>query len=351
MLSFSFNPYTWDATRERVGSDVVTLHLKRVQRLSCCLSVLLTSMFANAMFYKLEGKYEQPIQFGPLKMSWRQVVTGIESALVVTPINIVIVILFQKGAEKSATNNDCCLKGTLISGIAWCLLFFSCTVSAAFSIFYSLIWEKSVSEQWLSSMLISFAQDVTIKEPVKVFFTALTFAAILKIKAKRSKVHACESPQQVKTGYFKKHFWALQLSEVEEMRRRQAKKQNLTRYFTELGLYLVFVFLLMAVCYGNRNDHRYLMTKSIQDGLPNFGKVSKHYLIMINPLLKFACLIYLMTFRSHGDPKSNIWSKILLCRPLQELTKAFSAFVMDILSRNIPLEQGTRDMLVRETQI
>ena len=155
-------------------------------------------------------------------------------------------------------------------------------------------------------MLISFAQDVTIKEPVKVFFTALTFAAILKIKAKRSKVHACENPQQVKTGYYEKHFWTLQLSDVEEMRRRQAKKQNVTRYFTELGLYLVFVFLLMAVCYGNRNDHRYLMTKSIQDGLPNFGKVSKHYLIMINPLLKFACLIYLTTFRSHGDPKSNI---------------------------------------------
>ena len=145
----------------------------RVQRLSCCLSVLLTSMFANAMFYKLEGKYEQPIQVGPLKMSWRQVVTGIESAFVVTPINIFIVFLFQKGAEKSATNNDYCLKGTLISGVAWCLLFFSCTVSAAFSIFYSLIWEKSVSEQWLSSMLISFAQDVTIKEPVKVFI-ALT---------------------------------------------------------------------------------------------------------------------------------------------------------------------------------
>ena len=65
------------------------------------------------------------------------------------------------------------------------------------------------------------------------------------------------------------------------MRRRQAKKQNLTRYFVELCLYLVFVFLLMAVCYENRNEHRYLTTKSIQDGLPNFGKVSEHYLIML----------------------------------------------------------------------
>ncbi|CAH3159360.1 unnamed protein product [Pocillopora meandrina] len=143
-----------------------------------------------------------------------------------------------------------------------------------------LVWEKSVSEQWLSSMLISFAQDVTIKEPVKVFFTALTFAAILKIKAKRSKVHACESSQQVKTGYYKKHFCTLKLSEVEEMRRRQAKKQNMTRYLTELGLYLVFVFFLMAVCYGNRNDHRYLMTKSIRDGISKFDKMSQHHLII-----------------------------------------------------------------------
>ena len=28
MFSFSFNPYTWDSTKERVGSEVVTLHLK-----------------------------------------------------------------------------------------------------------------------------------------------------------------------------------------------------------------------------------------------------------------------------------------------------------------------------------
>ena len=283
-------------------------------------------------------------------------VTGIESALVMTPINIVIVFLFQKGAEKPATNNDYCLKGTLITAIAWCLLFFSCSVSAAFSIFYSLIWEKSVSEQWLSSMLFSFAQDVTIKEPIKVFLTALTFATIFKIKAKKLKVHACESPQQVKTGYYKKHFWALQLSEVEEMRRRQAKKQNLTRYFIELCLYLVFVFLLMAVCYGNRNDHRYLMTKSIRDGLPNFGKVTKHYLIMINPLLRFACLIYLMTFLSL-EVKNQVyvrkfyfasllksWNFFFLFTDVQGLTKAFFCSCNGYFKQENPFRNSVKEI-------
>ncbi|XP_022803339.1 polycystic kidney disease protein 1-like 2 [Stylophora pistillata] len=259
-----------------VAAKLKQSRFTRVQRLSCCLSVLLTSMFANAMFYKLGGKYEQPIQVGPLKMSGRQVVTGIESALAVAPVNIIIVLLFQKGAEKSYTNNGYCLKGIVITGIAWVLLLCSCIASSAFSIFYSLIWEKTVSEQWLSSMLISFAQDLIIKEPVKVFFTALLLAAILKIKNKRSTEHARKNSQQVKSRCSKQRFWTLKLSEVEKMRKCQAKKQNLSRYFTELAIYLVFVFLLMIVCFGNRNDHRYLMKKSIWDGLANFKKVANN---------------------------------------------------------------------------
>ena len=134
----------------------------------------------------------------------------------------------------------------------------------------------------MSSMLISFAQDVTVTEPVEVFFTAVVLAAIIKMKAKRSTVSACEDSNQVESGRSKQRLWTLKLSEVEKMRKRQAKKQNLSRYFTELGIYLVFVFLLMVVCYGNRNDHRYLMTRSIRDGLPNFNNVSNIYCVWRN---------------------------------------------------------------------
>ena len=64
------------------------------------------------------------------------------------------------------------------------------------------------------------------------------------------------------------------------MRKRQAKKQNLWRFFVELFVYLIFVFLLLVMCYGSRNDHRYLMTKSIRDGLPKFHKVRANYNIV-----------------------------------------------------------------------
>ena len=115
-------------------------------------------MFANAVLYNLEGKYEQPIQVGPLTMSWREVLTRIESALVVTPMNIVIVFLFQKGAEKSAT---------IVSKVAWSLvslgicLFFLVLCRLRFQFFLQSHLEKrvSVSSGCLLSYLIRVGRN------------------------------------------------------------------------------------------------------------------------------------------------------------------------------------------------
>jgi len=86
------------------------------------------------------------------------------------PINILLVFLFRKGTEKSRSESKCGSKDKWLIYLAWFVLFCSCAVSASSTIFYSLIWRKSISEQWLSSMFISFTQDVTVTEPVKVFF-------------------------------------------------------------------------------------------------------------------------------------------------------------------------------------
>ncbi|KAL9976392.1 hypothetical protein ACROYT_G013690 [Oculina patagonica] len=247
----------------------------RVQRASCCLSVLLTAMLANAMFYKLVSKSEQGIQLGPLKFSSRQVMIGIKSTLIIAPINILITFLFQKGAGKSTIESRCCSKVKWLTYLAWFFFVCSCTLSATFTIFYSLTWGKSISEQWLSSMFISFTQNVIIMEPFKVFFIVLLLAVILKWKTSRHKEN--ESIDEGEHSFSQHRLWTLKLTEVEEMRKRQTRKQNLSRFFVELFFYVIFVFLLMVVCYGNRNDYRYLMTKSIRDGLPHFHKVSAAY--------------------------------------------------------------------------
>lgn len=240
----------------------------RVQRASCCLSVLLTAMFANAMFYKLEGKSEQVLQVGPLKFSWAQIIITFKSALIVAPINIVTVFLFQKGASETL----CCRKAKWLTYLAWFFLFSSCVVSASFTMFYSLIWGKSTSEQWLTSVLVSLGKDVTIIEPAKVLFIAIFLAAIVKWKKSRSEGR--QSHEAAKSSPSQQRLWKMKLSEVEDMRKQQLKKKNLSLLFFELVVYFLFIFLVMVLCYGNRNSYQYQMTKSIRDGLPNFEKVS-----------------------------------------------------------------------------
>ena len=240
----------------------------RVQRASCCLSVLLTAMFANAMFYNLDGKSEQVLQVGPLKFSWAQTIIAFKSALIVAPINIVIVLLFQRGARGTPG----CSKPKWLIFLACFFLFWSCVVSASFTIFYSLIWGKSTSEQWLSSMLISLGQDVTITEPAKVLFIAIFLTGILKWKKRRSEGR--QSHEAAKSSHSQQRLWKMKLSEMEDMRRQQLKKKNLSILFFELVVYVLFIFLVMVLCYGNRNSYQYHMTKSIQDGLPNFEKVN-----------------------------------------------------------------------------
>ena len=271
-----------DLTEKHIWVSVLTkpasARFSRVQRASCCLSILFTAMLANAMFYELGGKSTQIIQVGPLKFSWRQVIIGIQSALIVAPINILIVFMFEKGGS---ANRDQKTTASAVSKwlmyIAWFLCFCTCAVSATFTIFYSLVWEKSKSEQWLSSMFISFIQDVAITEPAKFFLTAVFMATIIRGRKKNDRLSTVVDSSQVSP---KGRIWEMEISEVEGMRKRQAKKLNVSRFFVEVCMYCTFIIVLMVVCYGNRNDHRYLMTTSIRDGLPRFRQVFFHIICM-----------------------------------------------------------------------
>lgn len=247
----------------------------RVQRASCCLSVLLSAMLANAMFYEIKGKSEQVIQVGLLKFSWRQVTAGILSALIFAPMNILIILLFKRGSSNRQTFS-CTPCGWLVY-FAWFLCFCMWTVSVTVTISYSLVWGKSISEQWLSSMFVSFIQDFTFTQPAKGFVTALLLAAIFRKRRNGDRLSTNEQNCQVLP---KGRLWKMDLSEVERMRKRQTKKKNVSRFYVELLVYCMFVIIMMVVCYGNRNHDRYRMTTSIRNGLPKFNKVSSIAIIL-----------------------------------------------------------------------
>ena len=270
--------HTWVSVVAKPPRDPFT----RVQRASCCLSILLSAMVANAMFYKLKGKSEQSIQVGPLKFSWQQAIIGIQSALIVAPINILIPFLFKKGSTRTTDQPTCAISARImLVCLGWFLCFSTCVASATFTIFYSLVWEKTVSEQWLSSVFISFAQDVTVDEPVKLFFIAVFLSAIINAKKGRGESDGDSFRKETgKVQHPKNRLWSMEISEVEEMRRSQARKENMFRFSMELFVYCAFIFILMVVCYGNKNNHRYLMTKSINESLKAYTKVSYFYKFM-----------------------------------------------------------------------
>ena len=74
----------------------------RVQRITCCLNLLCTGMVASAMFFGQvpEGGDPDAIALGPIKLSLRCIMIGIQSSLVILPVNIAIMTLFQKSKRK-----------------------------------------------------------------------------------------------------------------------------------------------------------------------------------------------------------------------------------------------------------
>ena len=160
--------HVWLSVVGKASSSTFT----RVQRASCCLSILFSAMIANAMFYNIGGESLAAIRVGPFKFSWQQIVIGVQSGVIVVPVNILIVLLFrlsgprQRRDYKHKTGTDSfhlveearksrfTLPHCFIY-IGWFLYITTTLTSAAFTLFYSLMWGKELAEQWLASIMTS----------------------------------------------------------------------------------------------------------------------------------------------------------------------------------------------------
>ena len=308
----------------------------RVQRATCCLCILMAGMLANAMFYRTDKTPDPTIQVGPLKFSWRQVMIGLESALIVTPINFLIMALFKRSGKNASTKVDAvktdssnslepkgvdgisvssCERGdgrtsSRLSGkkdtkekkdskcpsfsafLAWFLCFAVVLVSAAITFYYSLQWGKVIANQWLSSMFISFTEDLFVLQPTKIFLILLLSACLChsdepevvrhqgdKGKKPTSSTKSSSDSQSTRTTSADDlQNIVVDIPEEEELNRARDYRKKEAKAFSfgrELAGFLFFLFLLMVVCYGNRNQHGYLIGKTLQDSLSDFPEVTQ----------------------------------------------------------------------------
>ena len=170
-------------------------HVQR--RLSCCLSLLLTTMLTSAMFYELDLQNDTKqgtLKLGSLVLNLRQLIIAAESLLVVIPVNLLIVGIFSHTKSSIEIEDQIQRKYTVTRPLsihkvtrnrmgagqrctlphyftffAWILCFLSSMTSATFVIFYSLQWGKDISEQWLISIVLSTFLDIFQGHPTTIF--------------------------------------------------------------------------------------------------------------------------------------------------------------------------------------
>ena len=267
-----------------------------VQRASCCLSILFSAMIANAMFYNISGESDGAIQIGPFKFTSRQIVVGVQSGLIVAPVNILIVLLFKSSRPRmkkgdkykdidqaqelvdEISETGCTLPHFCVY-IGWFLCLITTLTAATFTLFYSLMWGKEVAEQWLASILISNGQDIFVVQPTKVMLAVIVISLLL---SRNNKDKSGDSDDESTEGdTFEDDIDFLsddpkQRSKqnlLEKMRVRGKKEAQLTLIVRDIVLHLIYVFLLAIVCYGNNNGNRFLMTTAMRNPFAKFDLV------------------------------------------------------------------------------
>lgn len=71
---------------------------------------------------------------------------------------------------------------------AWVLVFFASTCPALFTLFYSMMWGKVKSNEWLTTQALSFFQDTFVSRPVKIIVITSLVAFLLKKKPRDSEL-------------------------------------------------------------------------------------------------------------------------------------------------------------------
>ncbi|KAF7662063.1 hypothetical protein LDENG_00247400, partial [Lucifuga dentata] len=68
----------------------------RVQRVSCCFSLLLCTMLTSIMFWGIPtDPSEQTMDLGHIEFTWQQIMIGFQSSIIMFPINLLIVSIFR----------------------------------------------------------------------------------------------------------------------------------------------------------------------------------------------------------------------------------------------------------------
>uniref|UniRef100_A0A8C5LJS9 Polycystin-1-like protein 2 n=1 Tax=Jaculus jaculus TaxID=51337 RepID=A0A8C5LJS9_JACJA len=90
-----------------VFSGSTRSNFTRVQRVSCCFSLLLCTMLTSIMFWGVpKDPAEQKMDLGKIEFTWQEVMIGLESSALMFPINLLIVQIFRNARARVTKAQD-----------------------------------------------------------------------------------------------------------------------------------------------------------------------------------------------------------------------------------------------------
>ena len=247
----------------------------RAQRASCCCCFLLLFMVTSAMFYGLENPNQQTIRIGPFSVTPSQLIISVQTALITLLPSVLITILFRKTDDnraprgrkdhyrKDKTRKECKLPYFCVY-IAWFICVGTAIASALVTVFYSLAWGGKKSARWLSSVVMSLTGDVLISQPIKIIMISFVAASRCgRTKGLQATTHDTDD----------KPLFEMPSDQIRLAKEFKVKEKKMLKFIKELAFLLLFVLLLMIVCYGDKNDHRFKLTDSTAKSFEKFDQV------------------------------------------------------------------------------
>lgn len=272
----------------------------RVQRLSCCLSLMLTTMLASAMFYEFDvgaDNTQGSLKLGRFVINLQEFIIGMESLLIIIPVNLLIVEIFthtrspieKKRLQKKTDTTRELVKKRQFSFphwfifVPWLLCFLLSVCSATFVVFYSLQWGADTSEKWLISVGLSLFMDIFVSEPLKIVVVAFMLSHICTRGADQSTQKTYHAERVIDVDDIKLSGIDKEEEDVDIPKppsKRQLRRARTTRMrelymYTALRnmvSYIVYFWILTIVCYRGRSEHGYLMTSSMKK---TFGELTE----------------------------------------------------------------------------
>ena len=285
-------------TEGHIWFSVVAKHPKsnftRAQRTSCCLLILYSAMLASAMFYK-EGTTEQAVHVGPFKFTWKELIVSVESAIVIAPITVLVVTLFRKSRPRARrrraqphllnSNEEPQNKTNQVQSyplphwciyIGWVLCVLASFTAALFVVFYSLTFGKEKSNRWLTAVVLSCTQDIFVSQPLRLLVVAVIVAYLRAKRAEVGQKRDGKGTTSTVSGTEIAPLSLLSPESIERARENQKLQQQLFSFLREAILFIFFLLLLLAVCFGGKDGSSYYMKNSVSNGLSGFDQVLRN---------------------------------------------------------------------------